>query len=105
MPIFWMPIASRTSRVRSMSVLRPTVARQLGPACSPTLTPLPAARMRARVSMRRMERPLLAAGGGADRGPDGLGPERQLIDGVLRLDEQRLAALVAQDPLHGSRDH
>src|SRR5579863_10080523 len=50
-------------------------------------------------------RSLLAAGCRARHGPDGLGAESQLVDGVLRLDEQRLAALVAEDALDGRRHH
>ena len=50
-------------------------------------------------------RALLAARGGAGHGPNGLGPERQLIDRVLGLDEERLAALVAEDALDRRRHH
>src|SRR6516162_9458961 len=99
-----MPTLSSTCKVRSMSVQRPTVARQFGPAWSPTLIPLPAARMSARVITTTCGS-LLAAGGRAGHGPHGLGAEGQLVNRVLRLDEEGLAALVAENALDRRRHH
>jgi hypothetical protein len=54
MPIFATPRSSSSSRVRSITLHRPTVVRQFDSSASPPmLTPLPAARINARDTMLR----------------------------------------------------
>src|SRR5581483_8909679 len=124
---FLMPTPSSTVSQRSISVWPPTGVRQFGPGWSPTRTPLPAARMRARVIMagsshdRRpksprtsppagrgeaaphrlplpLPLPLLGGRHGARGRGAHAGHECQLVDRVLGLDVELVAGRLPQHP-------
>src|SRR6185312_860337 len=107
-PIRWIPTASSSSRVRSSSVRPPTTARQFGSPASPIGTPLPAARINARVITRGLALTLATTGHGCEgvrHLAQRLGPEGQQVDRVLGLDVNLIAARVAQDAAHRRRHH